>query len=209
LRSAAVIAYPAPDSGASFARSVAARWIVPSQIEIAIRVPMESARFPAEAVYDMAAADIGQHADAGRDVAVLCQGDPFFYGSFMYLFARLAERRCVAIVPGVSSLAACAAVAGWPLASRDDALIVLPATLKEEELARRLAHAEAAAIIKLGRHFAKARRVVAQLGLTSCARYIERATLASQRVLPLDEVAPEIVPYFSMILLHRRGGALR
>jgi precorrin-2/cobalt-factor-2 C20-methyltransferase len=209
LRGAAVVAYPAPETGDSFARAVVARWIVPSQIEIAIRAPMESARFPAEAVYDAAARAIAEHADAGRDVAVLCQGDPFFYGSFMYLFARLADARRVEIVPGVSSLAACAAAAGWPLASRDDALIVLPATLGEEQLARRLADAEAAAIIKLGRHFAKVRRVVAQLGLSSSARYIERASLASERILPLDDVAPESVPYFSMILLHRRGGASR
>ena len=209
LRAAPVVAYPAPEEGPSFARGIVARWLVPSQIEIAIRMPMETARFPAQAVYDRAAAEIAGHLAAERDVAVLCQGDPFFYGSFMYLFERLAERFPVAVIPGVSSLTACAAVAGWPLAARDDALIVLPATLGEIELAHRLAAADAAIIIKLGRRFAKVRDVLDRLGLSGNARYIERATLAAERVLPLTDVQAENVPYFSMILIHRRGAALR
>jgi len=209
LRAAPVVAYPAPEEGPSFARGIVARWLVPSQIEIAIRMPMETARFPAQAVYDRAAAEIAGHLAAERDVAVLCQGDPFFYGSFMYLFERLAERFPVAVIPGVSSLTACAAAAGWPLAARDDALIVLPATLGEIELAHRLAAADAAIIIKLGRRFAKVRDVLDRLGLSGNARYIERATLAAERVLPLTDVQAENVPYFSMILIHRRGAALR
>ncbi len=209
LRAAPVVAYPAPEEGPSFARGIVARWLVPSQIEIAIRMPMETARFPAQAVYDRAAAEIAGHLAAERDVAVLCQGDPFFYGSFMYLFERLAERFPVAVIPGVSSLTACAAAAGWPLAARDDALIVLPATLGEIELAHRLAAADAAIIIKLGRRFAKVRDVLDRLGLSGNARYIERAKLAAERVLPLTDVQAENVPYFSMILIHRRGAALR
>jgi precorrin-2/cobalt-factor-2 C20-methyltransferase len=207
LRAAPVVAYPAPETGASFARTIVARWLVPSQIELAIRVPMESARFPAEAVYDRAADEIARHAAAGRDVAVLCQGDPFFYGSFMYLFARLAERVPVEIVPGVSSLTACAAASRWPLAARDDALIVLPASLADDELKRRIAAADSVALIKLGRHFARVRALLGRLGHAADARYVERATTASQRVLSLDAVDAASVPYFSMILLHRRGSA--
>ena len=209
LRAAPVVAYPAPEQGDSFARAIVARWLVPSQIELAIRVPMDSARFPAQAVYDRAADEILGHAAAGREVAVLCQGDPFFYGSFMYLFARLAERVPVEIVPGVSSLTACAAAARWPLAARDDALIVLPASLADDALERRIAAAESVAIIKLGRHFARVRTLLARLGLAADARYIERATTASERVLPLDAVDAAAVPYFSLILLYRRGGAGR
>ena len=209
LRAAPVVAYPAPEQGASFARAIVARWLVPAQSELAIRVPMASARFPAEAVYDRAADDILGHVAAGREVAVLCQGDPFFYGSFMYLFARLAERAPVEVVPGVSSLSACAAAAGWPLAARDDALIVLPASLADDELARRIAAADSVALIKLGRHFLRVRDVLRRLGLAADAHYIERATTASERVLPLDAVDASSVPYFSMILLHRRGGAGR
>lgn len=209
LRAAAVVAYPAPETGPSFARAIVARWLVPSQREIAIRIPMEAARFPAQEVYDAAADEIAAHLEAARNVAVLCQGDPFFYGSFMYLFGRLAERFPVEIVPGVSSLTACAAAAAWPLAAREDALIVLPASLADAELVRRLAAAEAAAVIKLGRHFARVRALLDELGLAARARYVERATLANARVLPLQTVDPAEVPYFSMILLHRRGAAWR
>jgi precorrin-2/cobalt-factor-2 C20-methyltransferase len=207
LRQAAVVAYPAPETGASFARAILARWLSPAQREIVIRMPLESARFPAQAVYDEAARRIAAELAGDRDVAVLCQGDPFFYGSFMYLFGRLAERFPVDVVPGVSSLTACAAAARWPLAAREDALIVLPAGLGEQQLMCRLAEVQAAAIIKLGRHFAKVRSVLETLGLAADACYVERASLASERVLPLDRVDAASVPYFSMILLHRRGAA--
>jgi precorrin-2/cobalt-factor-2 C20-methyltransferase len=209
LREAAVVAYPAPEGGASFARRIVARWLSPAQREIVIAVPMESERFPAQAVYDDAAARLAAELEAGHDVAVLCQGDPFFYGSFMYLFARLAERFPVEVVPGVSSLGAAAAAAQWPLAARLDTLSVLPASLPEPVLLCRLAEAEAVAIIKLGRHFAKVRAVLQRLGLAEAARYVEHASLVSERVLPLDQVNEAEVPYFSMILLHRRGVALR
>jgi precorrin-2/cobalt-factor-2 C20-methyltransferase len=208
LRATPVVAYPAPEKGASFARSIVARWLSPAQIEIPIRVPIESGA-PPEAVYDAAAAAIAAELMRGRDVAVLCQGDPFFYGSFIYLFARLAASHEVEIVPGVSSLAAVAAAARWPLAARNDALAVIPAPLDDDAIARRIESADAIAIIKLGRHFARVRDLLGRLGLAAQARYVERASLGNERVLPLDQVAPETVPYFSMILCHRRGGAWR
>jgi precorrin-2/cobalt-factor-2 C20-methyltransferase len=203
LRAAAVVAYPAPADGASFARGIVARWLLPSQREIAIRVPMDAERFPVEAIYDGAAEAIGAALERGDDVAVLCQGDPFFYGSFMYLFARLAARYAVTVVPGVSSLTACAAAAAWPLVAREAALLVLPAPLADDELLRRMAAAETVAFIKVGRHFARLRALLDRIGLAGEARYVEHASLASERVLPLDDVDPAAVPYFSMILLHR------
>ena len=209
LRRAPVIAYPAPDTGTSFARSIVASWLSPAQMELAIGVPMVSERFPAQEVYDRAAAAITAHLAAGRDVAVLCQGDPFFYGSFMYLFGRLSERFHVAIVPGVSSLGACAAAAGFPLAARNDVLGILPATLSDDELARRLKDCDAAAIIKLGRHFPRLRALLARLGLADRAFYIEHATLEDAKILKLAVADIESAPYFSMILVHRRGEAWR
>jgi precorrin-2/cobalt-factor-2 C20-methyltransferase len=125
----------------------------------------------------------------------------------MYLFGRLAERFPVEVVPGVSSLTACAASLGAPLAARNDVLVVLPAPLPEAELAERLATVEAAAIIKVGRHFEKVRRVLTELGLAEQARYVERATMENQKILPLEDVEGDEVPYFSMILVHRRGEA--
>jgi precorrin-2/cobalt-factor-2 C20-methyltransferase len=209
LRAAAVVAYPAPEIGASFARSIVGRWISPAQIELPMRIPLDGARYPAAAVYDAAAAAIAAHLAADRDVAVLCQGDPFFYGSFMYLFARLAERNHVQVVPGVSSLSAAAAAARWPLAAHAETIAIVPALLEDEALAARLALADAAAIIKVGRHFARVRDLLTRLGLAGKACYIAHASLARERVQPLDQVAPDSVPYFSMILLRRRGEAAR
>jgi precorrin-2/cobalt-factor-2 C20-methyltransferase len=207
LRSAPVVAYPAPEHGDSLARSIIAEHLPGGQTEIAIRMPMLVERFPAQEIYDRAAVEIGAHLEAGRDVAVLCEGDPFFYGSFMYLFGRMAERFPVQVVPGVSSLTACAATSGAALVARNDVLTVIPAPLPPERLRDLLARTDAAAIMKLGRHFTKVRDVLNELGFSAHARYVERATMSNQRLLPLDEVDPASVPYFSMVLVHRRGEA--
>jgi precorrin-2/cobalt-factor-2 C20-methyltransferase len=196
-----VIAYPAPEQGESFARSIVAGHLRTGQREIAIRMPLGDGSFPKSDIYDRAAADILAEVAAGRRVAVLCEGDPFFYGSFIYLYARLAGRCEVAVVPGVSSLMACAGASAAPLARRNESLMVLPGPMPAEELRRRLALAEAAAIIKVGRHMAKIRGVLDGLGLTGRALYVERATLGAERVLPLAELGAGDAPYFSMILV--------
>ncbi|MEO0912397.1 MAG: precorrin-2 C(20)-methyltransferase [Pseudomonadota bacterium] len=200
IRSASVVAYPAPDTGKSFARRIAAAAIPADAVEIPIVIPMRSARFPAQSVYDAAAPEIGGHLGAGRDVVVLCEGDPFFYGSFMYLHERLARNFRVEIVPGVTSMTAVAGVAGRPLCARNEVLSVIPAPLDEAELASRLAGAGAAVIMKVGRHLAKVRQVVEAAGLLERAVYVSHASLPEERHLPLAE-APDAAPYFSMILI--------
>ena len=208
LRAAPVLAYPAPETGESLARAIVAPHLESmTKTEIPIRMPMVAARFPARDVYDRAARTIGGHLDAGRDVACLCEGDPFFYGSFSFLFERLVERYPVRVIPGVSSLTACAAAVGAPLATRNDVLAVVPATLGEAALRARLEAVEAAAIIKVGRHVAKVRAVLDSLGLTASAHYVERATMEHERRLPLADLDTAEAPYFSMILVHRRGYA--
>lgn len=197
---ARVVAYPAPDSGESFARAIVAEAIAPGAEEIPIVIPMRAERFPAQAVYDAAAGRIGARLAEGLDVVALCEGDPFFYGSFMYLFGRLAGRFPTEIVPGVTSMTACAAAAARPLCARGEALSVVPATLPEDALEERLALAEAAAVMKVGRHLPKLRRVLGRLGREARAVYVARATLGDQLVAPLAE-APETAPYFSMVLI--------
>ena len=150
--------------------------------------------------------EIAQHLEAGRDVAALCEGDPFFYGSFMYLFERLAGAQKIEVVPGVSSPMACAAALAAPLAARNDVLSVLPAPLDEDSLTARLEVCDAAAIVKVGRHIGKVRCILQSLDLETRARYIERASLPAERILPLSQ-APDPAPYFSMVLVHRRGEA--
>ena len=202
IAAARVVAYPAPDSGESLARAIAAAAIPADAEEIPMIVPMRPERFPAQEVYAGAATRIARHLEAGTDVAVLCEGDPFFYGSFMYLFARLAGRFPVEIVPGVTSLTACAAALKRPLAARDDVLTVIPGPLPDVELRARMEGAEAIAIMKVGRHMPRIRALVEAMGLTARAGYVERASLAEARAVPLSE-APEAAPYFSMILIYR------
>ncbi|MFD1557576.1 precorrin-2 C(20)-methyltransferase [Paraburkholderia silviterrae] len=151
--------------------------------------------------YNGAAQIVAGHLDAGRDVAVICEGDPFFYGSYMYLHDRLSERYEAEVVPGVCSMLGGAAVLGVPLVYRNQSLAVLSGVLPEDELRRRLADADAAVIMKLGRNFEKVRRVLAELGLAQRALYVERATMANQRIVPLDEVDPMASPYFSLLVV--------
>lgn len=207
LQSVPVLAWPAPEEGPSLAREIVAAHLPGTQREIPIRMPLLPARFPADDVYDKAAVEIGAALSAGDDVAVICEGDPFFYGSFMYLFGRLAGDHTIEVVPGVSSLTACAAALGAPLSAKNDVLTVIPGPLDADTMKQRLADADAAAIIKVGRHFDKIRGVIDALGLAENARYIERATMAEQRIVPLAEFGDHDAPYFSMILVHKRKEA--
>lgn len=200
IGAAKVVAYPTLAGGDSFARSIAAHLIGDDADEIVMDVPMTVERAPAQAAYDKGAAQIAARLEAGDDVVVLCEGDPFFYGSFMYLFARLADRFQTEIVPGVTSVTACAARARRPLVARNERLTVLPGPLPEDELRARIEGAESVAIMKVGRHLPKIRGVIEALGLVDKATYIERASLPEEVVLPLAD-APEKAPYFSMILL--------
>ena len=201
---AKVVAYPAPRGGESFARSIAADYIAADATEIRMDVPMVTARAPAQEAYDAGAAAIAEHLSAGADVVALCEGDPLFYGSFMYLFARLAPRFEVEVVPGVSSLMASAAALSRPLVARDGVLTIIPGTLDDAALTARVEGAEAMAFVKVGRHLGRIRRVLTAAGLDGSAGYIERASLAAERILPLAD-APDPAPYFSMVLAQRGG----
>ncbi len=203
LSAAPVIAYPAPDTGPSFARQIAAAYLSFHQVEVPIVVPMRVERFPAQEIYDKAADTLSRHLDAGLDVAVLCEGDPFFYGSFMYLFERLSGRYETEIVPGVSSMMAAAAAFGRPLAARNDVLSVIPGPLDDAAMRLRIEQADAVAIIKVGRHFNRIRALLEEMNLVGSAGYLERVSLAEQRVLPLSDVAEDVAPYFSMILIYK------
>ncbi|WP_411563870.1 precorrin-2 C(20)-methyltransferase [Pseudomonas shirazensis] len=151
--------------------------------------------------YDEAAEQVAAHLNAGRDVAVICEGDPFFYGSYMYLHDRLAQRFEAEVIPGVCSMLGGASVLGAPLVYRNQTLTVLSGVLPAEELKRRLADADAAVIMKLGRNFPKVRQVLAELGLDQRALYVERATMANQKIVALDAVDPQSSPYFSLIIV--------
>ncbi|MEL6520293.1 MAG: precorrin-2 C(20)-methyltransferase [Pseudomonadota bacterium] len=200
ISEADVIAYPTLAGADSFARSIAQDFIPEGTREFRIDLPMTTERTPAQTAYDEAAKELTTILQAGQNVVCLCEGDPLFYGSFMYLQARLADRFKVEIVPGVTSMTACAGRAGLALAGRNDVISVIPAPLPADDLARRLDAADTAVVMKIGRHLGKLRRVIADAGLTDRAIYVERASLPQERCLPLVD-APDTAPYFSMILI--------
>jgi precorrin-2/cobalt-factor-2 C20-methyltransferase len=200
LQAAPVVAYPVSERGTSLARAIVADYLSHAPLEVPMYFPFKSDQ-SAQPYYDRAAATLAGHLSAGQDVAVLCEGDPFFYGSFMYLFTRLAERFVTEVVPGVSSVMASAAALETPLTYRNDVLLVVPAILPREVLIARLAVADAAVIIKLGKHFPKVYTVLEHLGFLARARYIQCATMPNQCMIPLADVDPTLVPYFSMIVI--------
>lgn len=197
-----IIAYPSAKGGDSLARRIVAPLIPEDARELPITIPMERARDPARSAYDKAAEQIAVHLKQGGDVLFLCEGDPFFYGSFMFIHERLSAQFDCLVVPGVTSVTACAAALGRPLAARNEVLKIVPAPLAEDRLRRELETAESAAIIKVGSHFAKVRKVLCDLGLLSRAAIIERATQGDQRILQLNDASEETQPYFSTILVY-------
>ena len=155
--------------------------------------------------YKEAAASLASHLERGRDVALICEGDPLFYGSFMHLYVRLRARFAVTIVPGVSGMSGCWSAAGMPMSWGDDVLTVLPGTLSPDKLREKLLGCDAAVIMKLGSNFAKVRAAIAAAGLMDAAIYVERGTMAAELVMPLAEKTDESAPYFSLVLIPGEG----
>ncbi len=161
------------------------------------------------AFYEECADRLAGHLDAGRDVVVLAEGDPMFYGSFMYLHDRLAPRFATEVVAGVPAFAAATALTASPLVRQTDVLTVLPGTLPEPELARRLADTDGAIVMKLGRTFPAVRSALEQAGRLDDALYVERASMPQERWLPVRDVDPASVPYFSLVVVPGDGVGAR
>jgi len=209
LGAAGVVAFFAKAGHSSHARTIAAPHLRAGIVELPLSYPMTTElpscstayRDALAAFYDAAAVTIETHLKDGRAVVVLCEGDPLFYGSYMHLHARLAGRYAAEIVAGVSGMSGCWSAAGLPIAQGDDVFTVLPATLPEAELARRLADADAAVVMKVGRHLPKLRRALACSGRLDRAIYVERGTMADAKMLPLSAKPDNDAPYFAVVLI--------
>jgi precorrin-2 C20-methyltransferase/precorrin-3B C17-methyltransferase len=217
IGAADVVAFHAGVRRQSHARRIAADLIPVAAVEEELRYPVTTGTtdHPGGYVgamadfYEECAARLGAHLDAGRDVVLLAEGDPLFYGSSMYLHDRFKDLYATSVVPGVPAFAAAtAATAGLsgPLVRQNDVLTVLPGTLPEPELARRLADTDGAVIMKLGRTFPAVRSALAAAGRLEGSWYVERASQAEERWLPVAEVEAESVPYFSLIVVPGDSG---
>lgn len=209
LKSAPVVAYHAAKGKKGNALTIVETYLSSEQTLVPLIYPVTTEKLPDHMDYEQIVSDfyaeitttIASHLDSGRDVAVIAEGDPFFYGSFMYIHDRLAEKYETEVVPGVCSVLGAAAVLGAPLVYRNQTLSILSGVMSAEELKTRLAGTEAAAIMKLGKNLDKVRDVLNDLGLMDRALYIERATMQNQRIAPLTEVNGSDCPYFSIILV--------
>jgi precorrin-2/cobalt-factor-2 C20-methyltransferase len=209
LAEADVVAHFAKAGNASHSRNIAAAHVRAGVIEMPLSYPVTTElpkcstnyRDAIRDFYDEAAVKIAAHLEAGCVVAVICEGDPMFYGSYMHLHARLAPRFQTEIIAGVTGMSGCWSAARMPIAQGDDVFTVLPATLPEGELVRRLADANAAVVMKVGRHLPKLRRALAASGRLSRALYVERGTMADAQMIPLSAKPDDDAPYFAVVLV--------
>ncbi len=202
LAEAEVIAYPQKQGEDSQSLAIARDHLNPAAELVAIDMPIAVARAPAQAAYDGAAAEIEARIGKGQKIAYLCEGDPLFYGSAMYLLDRLKALVPVRVVSGVTSVTAAAAAALRPLAARNEIFKVLPAPLDDDVLERELDGADSVALIKIGRHLPRIRALVEKRGLLGSALVVEKASRDGEKVTPLAAFAAETLPYFSMILVY-------
>lgn len=203
LQSVPVVAYPATPQGSAQARDIAAQWLN-GQREIAIAMPCMLDRGPVNEGYDEAAIAIAEELTAGRDVAVLCEGDPLFYGSFSYLLQRLGDRFPCVVIPGINSVSAAAAAAAIPLITGEQRLTVIPATAGDEVLRRTLLDSDSVAILKPGRHRPRLLDLLRETGRADDVIYIEQASRTGQRIIEFfDEIPATPGPYFALFLVVR------
>jgi precorrin-2/cobalt-factor-2 C20-methyltransferase len=215
LRYADVVAHFAKAGRASNARAVVAQHLRAGIEELPLHYPVTTEHPPAGAAYrdsirdfyDACAATLAARLDAGSVVAVISEGDPLFYGSYMHLHVRLQAHYPTEIIPGVSGMSGCWSAVGSPIAQGDDVFTVLPGTLPQNELERRLADADAAVVMKLGRHLAKVRRALDRAGLLARAIYVERGTTADAVTMRLADKVDDDAPYFAIVLVPGWAGA--
>lgn len=209
LKEVEVIAHFAKAGNASNARATIVGHIRPDMTELTFRYPVTT-EIPRNTpdycdrmrtFYDDSAAAVAAHLDAGRRVAVICEGDPLFYGSYMHLHVRLAARYPTEVVAGVTGMSGCWSAVATPIAQGNDVFTVLPGTLSENELERRLEDANCAVIMKLGRNLPKVRRALRRAGRLDRAIYVERGTTANAASMRLTAKMDDEAPYLSMVLV--------
>jgi precorrin-2/cobalt-factor-2 C20-methyltransferase len=209
LEEADVVAYFAKRGSNGNARTIVGPHFRETWIELPLIYPVtteidKDSKEYREAIagfYEQSVHKVEQHLENGRSVAVLSEGDPLFYGSYMHLHVRLADRWPTEVIPGVTAMSGCWSQTGTPIVQGDDILTVLPGTLSEFELTRRLADTDAAVIMKVGRNLPKIRKALASTGMLDRAIYVERGTMANTSSVRLADKADDDAPYFSIVLV--------
>lgn len=208
IREVDLVVYLAKKGAVGNARRIVDSHLAPGQAELRLEYPLTTEAVSKEVYeeqlvqfYDDGAAAVAAELDAGRDVGVLCEGDPMFFGSFMYLLNRLAPTYEVKVIPGVASMFGAASVLASPLVCFNETFTVLSGVLPADELTRKLESTDVAVIMKIGRNLGTVRDAVNRAGLLERAMYVERATMENQRVCALKDADETTSPYFSMVVI--------
>ncbi len=212
IRSASHVAYFRKKGGPGQARRIVEGMLAPHAVEypmeypVTTELPFDSPEYIhcLAAFYDDWATRLAALAQT-QDVLVLCEGDPFFYGSFMHLYTRLQGRAQVDVIPGIPGMVGCWSATQTPITWGDDVMTVLMGTLPDAELERHMQSADALVIMKTGRNLPRVRRALQATGRLEQAWLVERGTMPGQRVLPLAEVDGNDCPYFAIVLVHGQG----
>jgi precorrin-2/cobalt-factor-2 C20-methyltransferase len=216
VRNVDVVAFFAKRGLQGNARGIVEPLIESGRIELRLEYPVTDEIPPEDPsyqnqigqFYEESGAALSELLRQGKSIGLLAEGDPFFYGSFMHMWRRLEADFPVEVVPGVTGMSGCWTRANAPITWGNDILSVLPGTLGEEQLTRRLAETDAAVIMKVGKNLAKVRRAVEAAGLLARAIYIERGTMQGEQIMPLSECPDGKGPYFSMVLIPGQGRRL-
>jgi len=209
IENADVLAFFCKKGSSGNGRGIVEAFIRPGTLEMPLVYPVtvesdkngEEYRDAIAAFFDQSAKDIALHLEAGRNVAVLSEGDPLFYGSYMHLHLRLAPSYPAEVVAGITAMSGCWSMAGLPLVQGDDILSVLPGTLGEDVLTDRLSGTDGAVIMKVGRNLPKIRRALEKAGKLDDALYVERGTMTNSHAVRLVERDASPAPYFSLVLV--------
>jgi precorrin-2/cobalt-factor-2 C20-methyltransferase len=209
LGEADVLAHFAKRGNNGNARKIIEAHLRPDMIELPLLYPVtteidkdhDGYKSAIGAFYAQSADAVEEHLAAGRTVAVLSEGDPLFYGSYMHLHVRLAHRFPTEVIPGVTAMSGCWSATGMPIVQGDDVLSVLPGTMAEAELTRRLADTDAAVIMKVGRNLPKIRRALEAAGKLGQAVYVERGTMDNSASMRLADKPDDTAPYFALVLV--------
>ena len=215
IAAAPVVAYFAKHGRRGHARTIADTYLAPGARELRLEYPytteiaLDDPRYAEgfATFYAQCAARLAEELDGGADVALLCEGDPFLYGSSLPLLDRLSQSHATTVIPGVCGMSGCWTAARLPMTHGDDVLSVIPGTLDEASLAAALSGCDAAVVMKIGRNLDKVRAALARTGRAEQAIYVERGTMSGERTMPLREFRDAPAPYFSLVLVPGRRRA--
>lgn len=201
LERVAAVAFIAAPGRPSRARAIAAPFLRPETRELIAIVPMTRDLEATGAAYAGLAAGIAGETGCGRDVVFLCEGDPLLYGSFANLIRHVDPATAIEAIPGITAMAAAAALTRTPLAVGEEPLVVIPSIMADERLDAALAQADRVVLLKVGRHLDRVRAALGRAGMDAEALLVENVGMTEQRVRPLADV-PE-APYFSLVIAGR------